>query len=523
MFRTRAFTVGVGIVLAAASFSSPVVASAASHPVAAGCSPDQSVPNCSGLTEQQRQSLEAIARDTWPFFDADTDPPTHLPMDNIGFHGATAQGHYTSPTNIAVYFWGVVAGMDMHMINRQGALARASATLSTVEKLEKWHGFLYSWYSTQTGHRINGPLNPTDSAFRDQQGSPPKGEFLSAVDNGWYGAGLILVRQAFPELAARATALLNETNTAQGTQGTHGFGIFYDNGPQDPMPNQSPTGQQFGGYIADVGPATFHYGLLNTETRIGAYMGIGTHTMPGDVWWRTWRTLPRTFDWQGQPPQPVPPVLVTYRDPQSGKLFTVDEAHYSWPIGTGPQFVPSWGGSQFEALMDPLVIPEAAWGPRSFGLNDLRYAQAQMIYATQTLGYPVWGLSPSSTPDDTGNYDAYGAQRMASNANCCPYDQWAVTPHASFIALPFAPQDAYTNIQKLRTLYPDIYGPYGFYDAVNPRTGQVGHRYLVLDEGMLFAGLFDVLHHDGLQKYYARDPIIKADQPYLSIETFSIH
>jgi hypothetical protein len=197
---------------------------------------------------------------------------------------------------------------------------------------------------------------------------------------------LILVRQAFNELAARATALINETYSAQGTQGTHGFGIFYDNGPQDPMPNQTPTGQQFGGYFADVGPAGFHYGLLNTETRIGASVGMGTHTMPGDVWWRTWRTLPRSFDWQGQPPQPVPPKLVTYRDPQSGKPFTIDEAHYSWPIGTGVQFVPSWGGSQFEALMDPLAIPEASWGPRSFGLNDLRYAQAQIIYATQTLG-----------------------------------------------------------------------------------------------------------------------------------------
>jgi Putative glucoamylase len=521
MVRVHRFSVVLAIAVLT-GVSVPTAASAASSPPGAACAPDRSVPNCSGLTQAQRRSLQAIARDTWPFFDADTDSPTHLPMDNIGFMGAPAKGHYTSPTNVAMYFWGVVAARDLHFIDQKGALTRANATLTAVEKLEKWHGFLYSWYSTQTGHRINGPLNPTDAGFRDQQGSPPKGEFLSAVDNGWYGAGLILVRQAFPELAARATALLNETNSAQGTQGTHGFGIFYDNGPQDPMPNQSPAGQQYGGYIAEVGPATFHYGILNTETRIGAYMGMGTHTMPGDVWWRTWRTLPRSFDWQGQPPQPVPPKLVTYRDPQSGKAFTVDEAHYNWPVATGIPYVPSWGGSQFEALMDPLAIPEDAWGPRSFGLNDLRYAQAQIKYATEFLGYPVWGLSPSSTPDDTGNYDAYGASRMASNANCCPYDQWAVTPHATFIALPFVPQDALANIQKMRSLYPTIYGPYGFYDAVNPTTGQVGHRYLVLDEGMLFAGLFKALDHAGLQKYYARDPVIKVAQPYLSMETFSI-
>lgn len=521
MVRTRVFGVLLSIVLLAGALASPAAAASPSGRAASNCDRDPQGGSCE-LTKAQREALMAIARDTWPFFDADTDPPTHLPMDNIGFRGAPAKGHYTSPTNIGMYFWGVVAARDLHFINHEGALDRASATLAAVEKLEKWHGFLFSWYSTQTGHRINGPLNPTDSAFRDQQGSPPKGEFLSAVDNGWYAAGLILVRQAFPQLARRATALLEETNTAQGTQGTHGFGIFYDNGPQDPMPNQSPAGQQYGGYIADVGPAGFHYGILNTETRIGAYVGIGTHTMPGDVWWRTWRTLPRSFTWQGQPPQPPSPNLVTYRDPQSGKVFTVDEAHYNWPIASGIPYVPSWGGSQFEALMDPLAIPEAEWGAKNFGINDLRYAQAQAKYATEFLGYPVWGLSPSSTPDDTGNYDAYGASRMASNANCCPYDQWAITPHASFIALPFNTNQAYDNIQRMRTLFPDIYGPYGFYDALNPRTGQVGHRYLVLDEGMLFAGLFKVLTEDGLTKYYARDPIIQAVHPYLAITRFSV-
>ena len=47
-----------------------------------------------------------------------------------------------------------------------------------------------------------------------------------------------------------------------------------------------------------------------------------------------------------------------------------------------------------------------------------------------------------------------------------------VTPHASFIALDVSPQAAYANIQKLRSLYPDIYThDGGFYDAVNPSTG----------------------------------------------------
>jgi len=448
----------------------------------------------SGLTPGQKVVLYAIAYQTWHFFDADTDSNTHLPMDNLGLYGAPS-GPYTSPTNIGVYFWSVVAAHDLGFIDYNGALQRANATLSEVEKLSKWDGFLFSWYDTTNGHRISGP------GGTDQEGQPATGAFISTVDSAWYATGLILVRQEFPELAQRATALLNVMN----------FGIFYDNGDQSTSVS---AGQMYGGYNANQGPANFHYGLLNTETRIAAYIGIGTHTMPGDVWWRTFRTLP-TSDGQGQTPQGY---NANYTDPQSGKQFTVFEGHYSY---SGINFVPSWGGSMFEGLMNNLVIPETTWGPHSFGLNDLRYAQAQIAYAQQTLHYPVWGLSPSSTPDDTGNYDAYGTHALATNASCCPYDQTAITPHASFLALDVDPQDAFANIKALLKHY-KIFDRYGFFDAVNPTTSQVGHRYLVLDQSMIMAALDNALRGGLMQRHFARDPVIAAAQPYLSEESFSI-
>lgn len=387
----------------------------------------------SGLTNGQKAALSAIAYPTWLFYDADTDPNTHLPMDNLGLYGAPS-GPYTSPTNIGVYFWSVVAARDLGFINRNAALQRVNATLTEVEKLSKWNGFLFSWYDTTNGHRISGP------GGTDQEGQSPTGAFISTVDSGWYATGLILIRQVFPELASRATALLNAMN----------FGIFYDN--NDQSTNVS-AGQMYGGYNANQGPANFHYGLLYTETRIAAYIGIGTHTMPGE--------------------------------------------------------------------MNNLVIPETVWGTRSFGLNDLRYAQAQIAYAQQTLHYPVWGLSPSSTPDDTGGYDAYGAHALATNANCCPYDETAITPHASFLALDVDPQEAFTNIENLLTHY-KIFDRYGFFDAVNPITGQVGHRYLVLDQSMIMAALDNALRGNLMQQHFAQDPVIAAAQPYLAEEQFSI-
>lgn len=483
------------LILTIALFAA-LCASAAGAGTASAATPGSHVAQQGGLTYGQQQVLYAIARQTWRFFDADTDPNTHLPMDNIGLYGAPATGAYTSPTDIGVYFWSVVAAQDMGIIDYNGAYQRVNAILSEVESLTKWHGFLLSWYNTTNGHWISGP------GGTDMQGQSTTGAFISTVDNAWYATGLILVRQVFPTLAPRATALLNAMN----------FGIFYDNGDQS---QNITAGQMYGGYYADQGPATFHYGILNAETRIAAYIGIGTHEMPGDVWWRTWRTLPADFTWQGQTPQGY---NATYTDPQSGKTFTVFEGHYSYG---GINFVPSWGGSMFEGLMNNLVIPETGWGPRSFGLNDQLYARAQIAYATKTLHYPVWGLSPSSTPDDTGNYDAYGAHALASNANCCPYDETAVTPHASFLALTVDPQDAFNNIQALRSRY-SIYDKYDFFDAVNPTTGQVGHRYLVLDQSMIMAALDDMLEGGAMQRHMANDPVIDGARPYLSMEKFSI-
>jgi hypothetical protein len=188
--------------------------------------------------------------------------------------------------------------------------------------------------------------------------------------------------------------------------------------------------------------------------------------------------------------------------------------------------------------MPNIVVPETSWGTRSFGLADLRTAEVQIKYATGQLKYPVWGMSPSSTADDSGNYSGYGVEGLAfpyygtgantshpneglSQCNGCA-TEGVVTPHASFIALDVVPQQAYANIQALRTLYPGLYGTDGFFDAVNPATGAVGHRYLVLDQSMIMAALDNALNNRAIQRDFARDPVSGAAHTYLSLETMSL-
>ena len=352
--------------------------------------------------------------------------------------------------------------------------------------------------------------------------------FVSAVDNGWYASGLIEVREALPELRALADRLLDPMN----------FGIFYDNRAEtacniNAALSDPHTGTMYGGFYVDQGPAPYHVDTLYSDPRIAIYTGMGMHQMPGDVWWRTWRTLPPMqcstdpdFSSQGQwPPEGY---WQTYTDPQSGKTFNVWEGHYTYP-GTSLSFVPTYAGGMFEGLMANLVVPETTWGRHSLGLDDVRWAQVQKKYATQVLHYPVWGMSPSSTADDSGNYGGFGVEGLAFPAGeglalcrgCATED--TVSPHASAIALPVLPQQAYANIETLRSRYPGIYSSDGgFYDAVNPTTGSIGHRRLVLDQSMIMAAIDNALNNDALQRYFADDPISWAARLYLGYERMSI-
>ena len=241
------------------------------------------------------------------------------------------------------------------------------------------------------------------------------------------------------------------------------------------------------------------------------------------------------FSWQGQ--WPMEGSWQSYTDPESGKQFSVWEGHYTYP-GTSLHFIPTYAGGMFEGLMPNEVVPETSWGTSSFGLADVRTADVQFRYATQQLHYPVWGMSPASTPDDTGNYGGYGVEGLAfpyygggANADhpneglsqchgCATED--VVTPHASFLALDVAPQQAYANITALRKLYPGVYGADGFFDSVDPVSGAVGHRYLVLDQSMIMAALDNALNNRALQRDFASDPVSWAARTYLSMEQMSL-
>jgi hypothetical protein len=170
------------------------------------------------------------------------------------------------------------------------------------------------------------------------------------------------------------------------------------------------------------------------------------------------------------------------------------------------------------------------------------YVQAQIEHGLEEADYGYWGFSPSNNPD--GGYREYGVDPIGLEPNgyasdqertlvdygfegCRPpqpeptdYGRGVVTPHASFLALEYAPQEALANLANLRADF-DAYGPGGFYDAIDVVTGKVSRYYLALDQGMIMAALGNALLNDRMVRYFVRGEVKQALKPLLGIEEFN--
>jgi hypothetical protein len=219
----------------------------------------------------------------------------------------------------------------------------------------------------------------------------------------------------------------------------------------------------------------------------------------------------------------------------------VFEGHYTY---RGMNIVPTWGGSMFEALMVPLLVPEEEWGSDSWAVNHPLYVQAQIEHGLEEAGYGYWGFSPANNP--AGGYREYGVDPIGLEPNGyasdqertfvdygfagCPgretvsiptdYGRGVVTPHASFLAMDFDLDAALTNLANLREDF-DVYGWGGFYDSVDVVNGTASRYYLALDQGMVIVALANELRNDKLQKYFSQGYVQRALRPLTAMEEFT--
>ena len=517
----------------------PALALAATSVLAAGALALPSTPSASAEEREPARDtvLASYLADTWRSMAAMTDPATGLPADNIaGDLTAATRSSYTSPTNIGAYLWSTVVARDTGLISKREARHRARTTLRTVAGLEKHEpsGMFFNWYDPASGAKL---------ATWPESGDPVH-PFLSSVDNAWLATGLLVTSRAIPGLARRADAIRDGMD----------FGYYYnaDEGiRKDPADPQEKVGGQIrGGFWVDPPPGCsvagnyrgdapvyytcHHYGALNTEPRMASYLGIAAGQIPARHYFGMVRTFPPSCDWSWTETRPT-------GSWQRHNGINVFEGALPY---RGMDIVPTWGGSMFEALMVPLFVPEERWGARSWGVNHPLYVQGQIEHGLDEAGYGYWGFSPSNNP--AGGYREYGVDQLGSDGPGYTSDQertnWdqpyegcagregtaapttygdgVVTPHASFLALRYAPDEALANLAKLRDNF-DAYGPGGFYDAVAVRSGEVSREYLALDQGMSVAALGNALTGDSLRDYVSAGALHDKVRPLLRQEVFA--
>jgi hypothetical protein len=95
-----------------------------------------------------------------------------------------------------------------------------------------------------------------------------------------------------------------------------------------------------------------------------------------------------------------------------------------------------------------------------------------------------------------------------------------VTPHASFLALEFAPDAALENLANLRRDF-ESYSWGGFFDAINVSNGDVSTYYLALDQGMIMAAISNALRNDRLQHYFTDGEVQNVLAPIIEMEQFT--
>jgi cyclic beta-1,2-glucan synthetase len=127
--------------------------------------------------------LRQLARRTWRYFDDLVGPQSRwLPPDNSQLALRVEVARRTSPTNIGLWLNSALAARDFGYITGDDFVRRCSATMDTLNKLERYEGHFLNWYDIDA-------LTPL----------PP--QYVSTVDSGNLIASLWVIAAGCRDIA----------------------------------------------------------------------------------------------------------------------------------------------------------------------------------------------------------------------------------------------------------------------------------------------------------------------------------
>ena len=218
-----------------------------------------------------------------------------------------------------------------------------------------------------------------------------------------------------------------------------------------------------------------YYDLLASEARLTTFIAIAQGKLPQESWFSLGRQLTN--------------------------------------LGAAPILL-SWSGSMFEYLMPLLVMPTY-----DNTLLDQTYkavVQKQIDYGKKR-GVP-WGVSESgyNMVDAQLNYQyrAFGIPGLGFKRGLG--EDLVISPYSTIMALMVAPEEAYDNLQTLKTA--GFEGRYGFYEAIDYTAARLVRRqtfsviksFMAHHQGMSFLALAYVLFDRPMQARFESQVQVKA-------------
>ncbi|MCK4914297.1 MAG: DUF3131 domain-containing protein [Planctomycetes bacterium] len=196
--------------------------------------------NHTKISEEDRQYLSEIAKQTWSYLDRHLAEKTGFPTDT------QKTGGTTNTTNIGLYLASIGPACEMGFISRNDALERIRKIIASVQRIESRRGFIYNWLDVDGDTKMSGGV-------------------LAVSDFNKLITGLILTRQYFPELNKQCSMLVDRMD----------WSIIYN-----PANHQTCWG-----YDAknDV-PVGWGNSWLASDCRSIAFYMIATETAPPQLW-----------------------------------------------------------------------------------------------------------------------------------------------------------------------------------------------------------------------------------------------
>jgi cyclic beta-1,2-glucan synthetase len=143
------------------------------------------------LPEADRRFLRQVSRKTWRYFTNFVSAETSwLPPDNFQVAHQNQLAMRTSPTNIGLWMTAVVGAHDSGYLTITQVIEKLSATMETLNRMERYNGHLLNWYDIGT----LAPLLP---------------RYVSTVDSGNLLGALWTLERGIEELLH--TPLVNRT------------------------------------------------------------------------------------------------------------------------------------------------------------------------------------------------------------------------------------------------------------------------------------------------------------------------